>query len=137
MNFFPQSFHSYILCLYLTYSIFFSFMTLKIIIPGSILMSFPANYVMYILTVFLLIDFSLIMDIFLLLFFFSLFFFFFFIFVWGIIVLVSAIQQHKPFIRIHMSPPSRTSLPHSRLLLLYTLEFFFSFEIYLFTLIRG
>jgi len=33
----------------------------------SILMPFPANYVMYILTVFLLIDFSLIMDIFLLL----------------------------------------------------------------------
>ena len=42
-------------------------MTIKIIILGSILMSFPANYVMYILTVFLLIDFSLIMDIFLLL----------------------------------------------------------------------
>ena len=36
-------------------------MTIKIIILGSILMSFPANYVMYILTVFLLIDFSLIM----------------------------------------------------------------------------
>jgi len=46
----------------------------------------PANYVMYILTVFLLIDFSFIMDIF---------------------------------------------------LLLYTLEKFFSFEIYVFTLIRG
>ena len=40
-------------------------MTLKIIVLGNILMSFPANYVMYILTVFLLIDFSLILDIFL------------------------------------------------------------------------
>ena len=61
-------------------------MTIKIIIPGSILMSSPANYVMHILTVFLLIDFSFILDIF---------------------------------------------------LLLYTLEKFFSFEIYVFTLIRG
>ena len=42
-------------------------MTIKIIILGSILMSFPANYVMYVLTVFLLIDFTLILDIFLLL----------------------------------------------------------------------
>jgi len=42
-------------------------MTIKIIILGSILMSFPANYVMYVLTVFLLIDFSFILDIFLLL----------------------------------------------------------------------
>ena len=61
-------------------------MTIKIIILGSILMSFPANYVMYVLTVFLLIDFSFILDIF---------------------------------------------------LLLYTLEKVFSFEIYVFTLIRG
>ena len=50
-------------------------MTIKIIILGSILMSFPANYVMYILTVFLLIDFSLIM--FILLFLYALEFFFF------------------------------------------------------------
>ena len=57
LNFFPQSFHFYFPCLYLTHSIFFIFMTIKIIIPGSILMSSPANYVMYILTVFLLIDF--------------------------------------------------------------------------------
>ena len=54
---------------------FFSFMTIKIIIPGSILMSSPANYVMYILTVFLLIDFSLIMDIFLILYTLEIFFF--------------------------------------------------------------
>ena len=40
----------------------------------SILMPFPANYVMYILTVFLLIDFSLIMDIFLLLYTLEMFF---------------------------------------------------------------
>ena len=66
-NFFPQSFHSYFPCLYLTYSIVFSFMNIKIIILRSVLMSFPANYVIYILTVFLLIDFSLIMDILLLL----------------------------------------------------------------------
>ena len=50
-------------------------MTIKIIILGSILMSFPANYVMYILTVFLLIDFSFIMDIFLLLYTSEMFFF--------------------------------------------------------------
>ena len=43
----------------------------------------PANYVMYILTVFLLIDFSLIMDIFLLLFFFFPFPSFFFYFCLG------------------------------------------------------
>ena len=61
-------------------------MNIRIIDVASILMSFPANYVIYILLVFLLIDFSLIMDIF---------------------------------------------------LLLYTLEKFFSFEIYVFTLIRG
>ena len=61
-------------------------MNIKIIIPGNILMSFPVKYVICILTVFLLIDFSLIMDIF---------------------------------------------------LFLYTLENFFSFEIYVFTLIRG
>ena len=42
-------------------------MNIRIIDVVSILMSFPANDVMYILTVFLLIDFSLIMDIFLLL----------------------------------------------------------------------
>ena len=54
-------------CLYLTYAIFFSFMNVRIIVLLRILMSFPDNYVMYILTVFLLIDFSLIMDIFLLL----------------------------------------------------------------------
>ena len=62
-----QTFHSYFPCLYLTYSIFFSYMTIKIIILGRILISFPANYVIYILTVFLLIYFSLILDIFLLL----------------------------------------------------------------------
>ena len=56
INFFPKSFHSYFLCLYLTYSIFFSFMNIRIIVLVSILMSFPANYVIYILTVFLLID---------------------------------------------------------------------------------
>jgi len=50
-------------------------MTIKIIILGSILMSFPANYVMYILTVFLLIDFPLIMDIFLILYTLEIFFF--------------------------------------------------------------
>ena len=50
-------------------------MTQKIIILGSILMSFPANYVMYILTAFLLIDFSLILDIFLLLYTLEIFFF--------------------------------------------------------------
>ena len=66
-NFFPKSFHSCFPCLYLTYSIFFSFMNIQIVVLVSILMSFPANYVMYILTVFLLIDFSFIMDIFLLL----------------------------------------------------------------------
>ena len=60
-------FHYYFPCLYLTYSIFFSFMNIRIINVASILMSFPANYVMYILTVLLLLDFSLIMDIFLLL----------------------------------------------------------------------
>ena len=42
-------------------------MNVRIIFLVSILMSFLANYAMYILTVFLLIDFSLIMDIFLLL----------------------------------------------------------------------
>ena len=42
-------------------------MNIQIIVLVSILMSFPANYVMYILTVFLLIDFSIIMDIFMLL----------------------------------------------------------------------
>ena len=66
-KFFPQSLHVYLTCLYLTYSIFFSFMNIRINDVVSILMPFPANYVMYILTVFLLIDFSLIMDIFLLL----------------------------------------------------------------------
>ena len=67
INFFPKSFHSYFLCLYLTYSIFFSFMNIRIIVLVSILMSFPANDVMYILTVFLLTDFSLTIDSFLLL----------------------------------------------------------------------
>ena len=57
----------FIPCLYLTHSIFFSFMTIKVINLGSILMSFPANYVMYFLTLLLLLDFSLIMNIFLLL----------------------------------------------------------------------
>ena len=56
----------YFPCLYFTYSVFFSFMNIRIIDVVSILMSFPAKDVMYILTVFLLIDFSL-MDIFLLL----------------------------------------------------------------------
>ena len=42
-------------------------MNIRIIDVVSILMSFPANYVIYILLVFLLIDFSLIMDIFFLL----------------------------------------------------------------------
>ena len=65
--FFPKSFHSDFPCLYLTYSMFFSFMNVRIIFLVSILMSFLANYAMYILIVFLLIDFSLIMDIFLLL----------------------------------------------------------------------
>ena len=61
----PQSLHFYFACLYLTYSIFFSFMNIRIINVASILMSFPANYAIYILLVFLLIDFSLVMDIFL------------------------------------------------------------------------
>ena len=39
-------------------------MNIRIIDVVSILMSFPANYVIYILLVFLLIDFSLIIDIF-------------------------------------------------------------------------
>ena len=51
-------------------------MTIKSITLGSILMSFPDNYVMYILTVFLLIDFSLIMGIFLLLYTLEFFFLF-------------------------------------------------------------
>ena len=55
-------FHYYFPCLYLTYSIFFSFMNIRIIDVVSILMSFPANYVICILLVFLLIDFSLIME---------------------------------------------------------------------------
>ena len=42
-------------------------MNIRIIVLVSILMSFPANDVMYILTVFLLTDFSLIIDSFLLL----------------------------------------------------------------------
>ena len=42
-------------------------MYIRIIDVVSILMSFPANYVIYILLVFLLIDFSLIMDIYFLL----------------------------------------------------------------------
>ena len=67
ISFFLKSFHSCFPCLYLTYPIFFSFMNIQIIVLVSILMSFPANYVMYILTVFLLIDFSVIMDILLLL----------------------------------------------------------------------
>ena len=41
-------FHYYFPCLYLTYSIFFSFMNIRIIAVVSILMSFLANYVMYI-----------------------------------------------------------------------------------------
>ena len=48
----PQSLHFYFACLYLTYSIFFSFMNIRIIDVVSILMSFPANDIMYILTVF-------------------------------------------------------------------------------------
>ena len=47
-NFFPHSFHYYFPCLYLTYSILFSFRNIRIIVVVSILMSFPANYVMYI-----------------------------------------------------------------------------------------
>ena len=50
-------------------------MNIRIIEVVSILMSFPANDVMYILTVFLLIDFSFIMDIFLLLYTSEMFFF--------------------------------------------------------------
>ena len=50
-------------------------MNIKIIILRSILMSFPTNYVIYILTVFLLIDFPLIMDIFLFLYTSEMFFF--------------------------------------------------------------
>ena len=50
-------------------------MNIKIIILGNVLMSFPVKYVIYILTVFLLIDFSLIMDIFLLLYTSEMFFF--------------------------------------------------------------
>ena len=46
--FFPQSLYFYFPCLYLTYSIFFSFINLRIIDIVSILMSFLANYVMYI-----------------------------------------------------------------------------------------
>ena len=48
INFFPHSFHYYFPCLYLTYSILFSFRNIRIIVVVSILMSFPANYVMYI-----------------------------------------------------------------------------------------
>ena len=55
--FFPQSLHFYFTCLYLTYSIYFSFMNIMIIDVVSILMSFPDNYVIYILLVLLLIDF--------------------------------------------------------------------------------
>ena len=50
-------------------------MNKSIIDVVSILMSFPANYVIYILLVFLLIDFSLIMDIFFLLYTSRIFFF--------------------------------------------------------------
>ena len=50
-------------------------MNIRIIDVVNILMSFPANYVMYILTVFLLIDFPLIMDIFLILYTLEIFFF--------------------------------------------------------------
>ena len=42
-------------------------MNIRIIVVVCILMSFPANYVMHIFNCFLLIDFSIIMDIFLLL----------------------------------------------------------------------
>ena len=65
--FFPESLHFYITCLYLIYWIFFSFINIIIIDIVSILMSFPVNYVIHILLVFLLIDFALVMDIFLLL----------------------------------------------------------------------
>ena len=50
-------------------------MNIRIIDVVSILMSFPANYVIYILLVFLLIDFSLVMDIFFLLYTSGIFFF--------------------------------------------------------------
>ena len=50
-------------------------MNIRIINVASILMSFPANYAIYILLVFLLIEFSLIMDIFLLLYTSGFFFF--------------------------------------------------------------
>ena len=50
-------------------------MNIRIIDVVNILMSFPANYVIYILTVFLLIDFYLIMNIFLLLYTSEMFFF--------------------------------------------------------------
>ena len=71
----PQSLHFYFTYVYLTYSIFFSFLNRSIIDIVSILMPFTANYVIYILLVFLLIDFSLIMDIFLLLYTSGFFFF--------------------------------------------------------------
>ena len=51
-------------------------MNIRIIDVVSILMPFPSNYVIYILLVFLLIDFSLIMDIFFLLYTSGFFFFF-------------------------------------------------------------
>ena len=57
-------------------------MNIQIVVLVSILMSFPANYVMYILTVFLLIDFSFIVDIFLLLCTLVVFFFFFNVFIY-------------------------------------------------------
>ena len=41
-------FHYYFPCIYLTYSILFSFMIIRIIAVVTILMSFLANYVMYI-----------------------------------------------------------------------------------------
>ena len=50
-------------------------MNIRIIVVVSILMSFPANYVIYILLVILLIGFSLVMDIFLLLYTSGFFFF--------------------------------------------------------------
>ena len=56
-------------------------MNIRIIDVVSILMSFPANYVIYILLVILLIGFSLVMDIFLLLYTSGIFFIFKFIYI--------------------------------------------------------
>ena len=79
-NYFFPTIFAFLFYMSLTYSIFFSLINIKIIVLVSILMSFPANYVIYILLVFLLINFSLVMDIFLLLYTFGFFFLFKFIY---------------------------------------------------------